>query len=131
MKRFLIGLVAIVAVAGLAFGTWQVAYAQGQAAGRAAVAAARADFLQGRPGGADGGAGQGPVAGTVDRVNGATLTLTTDAGNVMVMLDERTQVRRLVAADPSDLKAGERVLVTGARAADGTVTAAAIQIQGS
>jgi hypothetical protein len=64
-------------------------------------------------------------------VNGATLTLTTDAGNVMVMLDERTQVRRLVAADPSDLKAGERVLVTGARAADGTVTAAAIQIQGS
>lgn len=140
MKRFLLVLVLIVAAAGLAAGTWQVTYARGEAAGRTAVTAARADFLPGRPGGGSGAggtgggqggrAGQAPVAGTIATVDGSALTLTPEAGSVTVILGEQTRIGRQVPASPSDLKAGDRVLVTGARSADGAVTAATVQIQG-
>ena len=181
MRRVLLVLVVLVVAVGLAAGAWQVAYARGEAAGRAAVMTARADFVQGRtgaglgggggavaaagdgaaaagkpgdragggaanatpgagfgggPGGRAGGGagqfggGQAPVVGTIGNVEGSTMTVTTDTGSVTVTLDDQTQVRRQVAASVSDLKAGDRVLVTGARTADSGVTAAMIQIQG-
>jgi uncharacterized protein DUF5666 len=152
-RRLVIGLAGVALVVALAVGAWGVAYAQGQTAGRAEVAAARADFLQGRPGGnpgAGGGAGgaagpgaaaggpgggpggragQAPVAGTIDKVNGTTLTVATETGSVTVTLGEQTRIVRQAAASAADLKAGDRVVVIGARAADGTVAAASIQIQ--
>jgi hypothetical protein len=163
LKRTIIGLALVAVMAVLGGGAWQVAYAQGQAAGRAAVLTARTDFLQNRPGGMPGGvvpgqpgragaapaanatpgtgpgnqsggqggrAGQAPLAGTIDKIDGAALILTTDSGSVTVKLDDQTRVHRQVAASASDLKAGDRVVVSGARAADGGLTAAAIQIQG-
>jgi hypothetical protein len=146
MRRILIVAAVIVLAGLLAAGTWQVAYAQGQASGRTAVAAARADFIQNRPGGAGtaaGGAGgpgaaaagrpgggPAPIAGTVQKIEGSTLTVVTDGGNVAVALGDQTQIRRQAPASASDLKAGDRVLVTGARDAGGGVAAATVQIQG-
>ena len=183
MKRRIAMVLGGVVVVGLLLaGAWQVAYAQGQAAGREAVMNARADFLQtragasadagtatgtpagkpggqgaagkpggqgggdagagtattkpGGPAGGTGGPGQGggsrqaPVSGTIEVVQGTTLTLTTDSGPLAVTLGDQTQIRKQVAATPSDLKPGERIVVGGTRAADGTLTAATIQIQG-
>jgi hypothetical protein len=139
VKRRLLILALGLALAGaLAGGAWQIAYAQGQAAGRAAVATARADFIQSRPGGAGpGGAGgaatggrpaaggQAPTAGTIQKVDGSTLTVATDSGSVTVTLGDQTRIVRQAAASAADLKAGDRVVVTGPRDA-----AALVQIQG-
>ena len=59
-RRLVIGLAGVALVVALAAGAWSVAYAQGQTAGRAEVAAARADFLQGL---GQGGGAWAPVAG--------------------------------------------------------------------
>lgn len=150
-RRALIAGGGIVVAVVLAVGVWQLAYAQGQVAGRAEVAAARAEFTQGRPvgsggatgapgggaggqggqGGQGGRAGQGPVAGTIDKVDGTTLTVTTEAGAVAVTLGGQTRITRQATAAANDLKAGDRIVVTGPRAADGTLAAVAIQIQPS
>jgi hypothetical protein len=139
VKRRLLFLGLGVVMAGaLAVGGWQLAYAQGQAAGRAAVATARADFIQSRPGGAvAGGAGgaapaskpaavgQAPTTGTIEKVDGSTLTVATEAGSVTVTLGEQTRIIRQATASAADLKTGDRVVVTGPRE-----SAALVQIQG-
>jgi hypothetical protein len=139
VKRRLLIMTLGVALAGaLAFGGWQLAYAQGQAAGRAAVANARADFIQSRPGGAGasgaggaaaigkpGAGGQAPTAGTIEKIDGSTLTVATESGSITVTLGEQTRIVRQAAASVTDLKAGDRVVVTGPRE-----SAALVQIQG-
>src|SRR4051794_35201076 len=112
MKRLLIiGAVGVGIAVVLAAGVWNIAYAQGQTAGRAEIAASRSEFVQSRqgqaagggpgansagagaaagggfggaggPGGGQGNRGGGgpPVAGTVEKIDGAKLTVAGDSG---------------------------------------------------
>lgn len=60
-----------------------------------------------------GGAGGGRfgVAGTVSSINGNTITITTNAGTVKVIISGTTTYQKSVAATQADVTAGERVTV--------------------
>jgi hypothetical protein len=86
----------------------------------------------GRAGPARGGSGDGSrLIGTISRIEDATIIVATPSGPVQVTLGDTTAVQKLVPAERSELAPGQRVTVSGARAADGTVAAESVQILGS
>jgi hypothetical protein len=99
----------------------------GTAARSGAAGAAGALF------GAGAGAGAGrPTAGTVAYLAGDTLYVTNAEGNtVKVKTSAGTSVTKNVKASVSGIHPGETVTVTGAAAADGTVTAESISVGSS
>ncbi|MBC7223757.1 MAG: hypothetical protein H5T59_05725 [Anaerolineae bacterium] len=72
------------------------------------------------------GAGGG-LMGTVKAIQGDSLVLTTEEDEVQVRVTENTLIRKTMNVALQDLVEGERVIVSGTRAQDGTVTARAIQ----
>ena len=85
-------------------------------------------FIQG---GGQSGQGRGIAFGTIDHVEGKTLYLTGANGQQeKVNLTDQTQILKLAPGAVSDLAAGTRVTVQpqGQPAADGTITAATVQI---
>ena len=72
----------------------------------------------------------GPPAamGTVDKVEGDTITVTTDDGPVTVIAKDDTVVLKTSRPKVSDLQPGEQVIVSGEKDADGNITARAIQV---
>ncbi|NTV62359.1 MAG: hypothetical protein HGA65_02325, partial [Oscillochloris sp.] len=73
-----------------------------------------------------GGRGQG-VFGTVESVDGNTLTVkTNDGSTVKVMLATDGVVRQQIDSSLADIKVGERVIATGTQSGD-TFTASSIQ----
>lgn len=69
------------------------------------------------------------VSGKVQSVDGQTLTVAgNDGTTTKVAIASTTTVQKSAAAAASDLKAGMNVTVVGDTAADGTVTARAVQI---
>jgi hypothetical protein len=81
------------------------------------------------PGGFRGhGRGRG-VAGTIDSVNGSTLTLTTPHGRqVTVTAAPNVAVTVRSQGTVADLKTGQTILVAGQAGSDGTVTANRIDV---
>lgn len=105
----------------------RVIFQQGQNGAGTSDMQGAAAGMQGRQG-MTGGNRPG-VVGTVDSVAGNAITVTTTQGTATkVTLNEKTPVQRTVAGSVSDLKAGDRVMVTGERGDDGNVTASAVQI---
>lgn len=58
------------------------------------------------------------VLGTVERIDGSTLTVKTKDGTAAVQLRESTKVHKQVEISLSDLKPGEMIMATGSRLGD-------------
>jgi flagellar basal body-associated protein FliL len=146
LKWILLAAVVVVAAAG-ASGVY--AYNMGKQEGMKAGLTARNEFLAARAGGAanSGGpagaaampgannraAGQGAqagnfTAGQVKSVNGNELEISTATTVTKVKLTDKTQIEKTVAGTPADLKVGDRVVVQGAKAADGSLEASMVQL---
>jgi hypothetical protein len=96
---------------------------QGAAAGGAAA--------QGGARGAQGGAAAGNfAAGQVKSINGNSLEISTATDVTKVKLTDKTQIQKTVSGTPSDITTGERVVVQGAKGADGAIEANSIQLGG-
>ena len=86
--------------------------------------------LDGRDGPREGGdrRGRGGVGGTIDTIDGNTLTITTPRGPTMVTMDPETAVRKVVDGSTEDLKQGVQIRVAGSREEEGTVKATSITL---
>ena len=98
----------------------------------------------GRPGGGGFGGGGGPggggfgggarfgggggLTGTIERVDGNTITVNTPLGALQATTGDDTIIQKFTEGTIADLQAGLRVSVTGQRAGDGTVVATSILI---
>jgi hypothetical protein len=83
----------------------------------------------GQGGGFGGGGFGGGTFGQLKSVNGNTLTVSTQNGDVTVDLTANTQIEKTTAGTPADLQAGEQLVVRGQRDSSGTVTAETVQIR--
>jgi hypothetical protein len=79
-------------------------------------------------GGFGGGGFGGGTFGQLKSVNGNTLTVTTQNGDVTVDLTAATQIEKTTAGTPADLQAGQQLIVRGQSDSSGTVTAQSVQI---
>jgi hypothetical protein len=84
-------------------------------------------FAFGNGAGGAGGEGRG-ASGSIESLDGNTLTLSTPQGNTTVLLTDQTVINQVVRGSPSDLQTGERITAIGERDASGTLTATTIQI---
>ena len=66
--------------------------------------------------------------GTVEGLDGNTLTVNTPQGPLLAALGDETVIQMFAQGSPSDLTVGARVTVTGQRGEDGTVEAVSILI---
>lgn len=143
-------LLAALVVIAAAAASGVLAYNMGRQEGIKAGIAARNEFLQARgigagnlpqggaaaPGAnATGRAGQAGMAGNftagqVKSISGNELEISTATSVTKVKLTDKTQVEKTVAGSPADIKVGDRVVVQGTRAADGSLEANMIQLGG-
>jgi hypothetical protein len=82
--------------------------------------------------GAGRGGGLGGVAGTVDSINGNVITITTNAGQVKVLVSGSTTYLKSAPAAQSDVATGERVSVRpdfSSPSSGGQTNAASVTIQ--
>ena len=130
MKRILwiiagVALLAIAAGAGFQYGK---TYQSNQAS------QIRSQFQRSRgitgngSGGAQAAGFGGGTFGQLKSVNGNTLTVTTQNGDVTVDLSANTQIEKTTAGTAADLQAGQQLVVRGQRDSSGTVTAETVQI---
>jgi hypothetical protein len=144
MKRGLIALIAVLVLAAVGGG----AYYYGTKVGEKRVlanpqlifqqlrAGQQGDQFQGQ-GAAPSGtpqAGQGGrqvlgggLMGTIEKVEGNTVVITTDTGSVSVQTSDTTLIEKTVSVGVADLTVGERVMVSGTKNDDGSYTARSIQ----
>ena len=74
--------------------------------------------------------GRRGTSGTLTRIDGYVLTLTTSQGSVMVnIIADNTTVQNVTKGTPADLHEGQYLIAMGSQDAGGTVTAASIMIQ--
>jgi len=118
---------------GAANGATATTVAGGPAAPGAGANQGQGQGQQGTGGaGGAGGAGGGRTIGTVKLVDGTNVYVADSAGNtVKVLTTPESRVTRTVTGTVADLKPGDAVVVTGAAAADGTVTATAVTTGGA
>ena len=74
-----------------------------------------------------GGFGRG-ASGEIKSIDGNTLTLTTGQNETKVTLSDTTTIVKTISGSTADLTAGQQVMVTGERDADGNVTATQVTI---
>lgn len=96
--------------------------AGGQAQGTAAAGQG------GQASAATGSAGARGAIGVIEKVEGNTLTLRTQAGTATVTLSSETAVLQTTPAQASDLKAGQTVTVAGTPDAEGKIAARTVTI---
>ena len=144
MKRGVVALVAVLVLAGVGGG----AYYYGTKVGEKRVLQNPALIFQQMRAGQEGGrfqgqfpgasgtpqAGQrgiqalgGGLMGTIEKIEGNTVVITTDEGSVRVQTSDTTLVEKTMSVGVGDLKVGERVMVSGSKNDDGSYTARSIQ----
>jgi hypothetical protein len=69
----------------------------------------------------------GGLTGTIEKIEGDTVVLTTDDGSVQVKTSDTTLVEKTMSVNVADLEVGERVIVSGTKNDDGSYTARSIQ----
>lgn len=79
------------------------------------------------PQGGPGVGGRGNT-GTVSKIEGNIITLTTSTGILSVKTSDITIVEKMIKGSLADISAGENIMVTGQRNADGSIAAANITI---
>jgi hypothetical protein len=72
-------------------------------------------------------AGAGGLMGTIEKVEGNTVVITTDTGSVTVQTSDTTLIEKTMSVGLSDLTVGERVMISGTKNDDGSYTARSIQ----
>jgi Domain of unknown function (DUF5666) len=75
-----------------------------------------------------GGGFGGGTFGQLKTVNGNTLTVTTQNGDVTVNLTANTQIEKTTTGTPADLQVGQQLIIRGQSDSSGTVTADTVQI---
>jgi hypothetical protein len=104
--------------------------AGGDAGGSAPPAGGDFQVVEGQ--GQQGGGAQGNVpevvGGTVEKIDGSTLTVKTADGTATVTLSDSTKVQKQVEVKLSDLGLGETIMATGTREGD-TLKATTINVQ--
>jgi hypothetical protein len=80
------------------------------------------------PSGAEAQRFGGGVMGTIKAVEGDTLVVTTEEGEIRVQTTDTTLIEKSMAVDVGDLEVGEQVVVSGSRNDDGSITARSIRI---
>jgi hypothetical protein len=139
MKRVAIGLIMAVALVAVA----AVAFLAGTRVGASRVVQNPAELLQRRAMGRGGqfpamphtpgqeqGAAEtmfGGTMGTIEGVDGGALVISTDEGTIRVHTTDTTLIEKYVSVNPGDLEIGERVVVSGSRNDDGSLTARSIR----
>ena len=69
----------------------------------------------------------GGLMGTIKQIDGNTLVITTDDGDVRVQTSDTTLIEKTMSVNVEDLKVDERVIVSGTKNDDGSYTARSIQ----
>lgn len=80
-----------------------------------------------QPGGEAGRMGGG-VMGTIKAVEGDTLVVTTEEGEIRVQTTDSTLIEKSMAVAVEDLAVGEQVVVSGSQNDDGSITARSIRV---
>ena len=75
-----------------------------------------------------GSGGRGGLTGTIEKVDGTTLTLNTLQGPLQATVGEDTFIQRFAEGTLADLEAGMTAALVGQRGQDGTVVATSISI---
>ena len=70
----------------------------------------------------------GGVMGTIEKVEGETLVVTTQQGDIQIKTTDTTLIQKYSMVTIADLAAGEQVVVSGTRNEDGSYTARSIQV---
>ena len=70
------------------------------------------------------------MTGSVQQVDGKTITVSTQDGSRTLTIDDSTQIQRTSPATRADLLTGQTVTVVWASGADAAVTAAIVTIGG-
>lgn len=70
----------------------------------------------------------GGTMGTIEAVEGDTLVVTTEEGEVQVHTTETTLIEKYTAVGVGELEVGEEVMVSGSQNDDGSITARSIRI---
>lgn len=128
-KKLLIGLFIFGIGLGAAFGggtAWGATLGGGKAANSGSGFAANGAAGMTRQGQGN----QNATFGTVEKVDGNTITVTTQQGSTKVNLSQDTNIMAMQKASPSDIKAGARVTVTGDKQSDGSIKATSVQVLG-
>ena len=86
--------------------------------------------FQGQAGqaGGQGFAGRGGLTGTIEKIEGNTVTVNTAQGPLQATIGADTTIQMVAKGTSQDLKTGLRVTVVGQRGADGAVTARSILV---
>ncbi|HUE75238.1 MAG TPA: DUF5666 domain-containing protein [Chloroflexota bacterium] len=101
---------------------------QGGFSGARPGAGTAGGLRQGQPGQPDQAGPGNMLFGSIQSIDGQTLTLTTLKGSVTVTLAESAQIRQTVAASRTEVAAGQAITVVGQGAPDGTIRALAVTI---
>ncbi len=120
---------ALAVVAALAIGVFGGILIGHNSSSATAQAGQRGTFggAPGAEGGIGGDAAGGFTAGTIESIDGGTITLKlTDGSTVKVTSSDSTTVTTTDTASVSDLKKGETITVVGTKDASGNVTATAV-----
>ena len=70
----------------------------------------------------------GGVMGTIKAVEGDTLVVTTEEGEIRVQTTDTTLIEKSMAVGVGDLAVGEEVVVSGSQNDDGSITARSIRV---
>ncbi|HEY3109008.1 MAG TPA: hypothetical protein VGL23_09660 [Chloroflexota bacterium] len=133
MNRGWLAILALTAVVGAGAGAGAAGIVAQRGATPSPVAVAAAGGAGAAPGAAagaaarPGGRGNGATAGTVDKVDGTTLTVRTQSGTIDVPLNEQTSLMRQTTVAASDLKVGDNVFGRG-EDVDGKLVVRQLQI---
>jgi FtsP/CotA-like multicopper oxidase with cupredoxin domain len=74
-----------------------------------------------------GGLVAGGTFGTIQKIEGNTITLTTDGESLRVITSDTTFIQKMMDVGTEDLEVGENVIVTGSENDDGSITARSIR----
>lgn len=70
----------------------------------------------------------GGIMGTIEAVEGDTLVVTTEGGEIQVQTTDTTLIEKSMAMGVEDLEVGEQVVVSGSQNDDGSITARSIRV---
>ena len=135
MKKTVISIVAVLVIIAVIAGSFWA----GMSFGQARASQAREQFrgpggqapgLFGTPQPGQRGAGRfaGGIMGTIEAVEGDTLIVTTQEGDISVRTTDTTLIEKYTTVTIGDLEAGEGVMVSGTRQDDGSYTARSIRV---
>ncbi len=80
------------------------------------------------PSGAEAQRFGGGIMGTIEAIEGDTLLVSTEEGEVRVQTTDTTLIEKSMTVGVEDLEAGEQVVVSGSQNDDGSITARSIRI---